>query len=81
MRRQQNKLWMYFRIGLYVRKMFVLLIIAMRKHDIKNTITKRTKLFTCWVASNNNNKQIYIAFFFQKTNSIKSASQQKKSKK
>ena len=46
--------------------MFVLLIIAMRKHDIKNTITKRTKLFTCWVASNNNNKQIYIAFFFKK---------------
>ena len=48
----------------------------MRKHIIKNTITKRTKLFTCWVASNNNNNnsiekrnkikcytQIYIALF------------------
>ena len=45
--------------------MFVLLIIAMRKHNIKNTITKRTKLFTCWIAFNNNrrNAQIYIVLF------------------
>ena len=38
----------------------------MRKHNIKNTITKRTKLFTCWIAFNNNNRrntQVYIVLF------------------
>ena len=36
----------------------------MRKHNTKNSITKRTKLFTCWLTSNNNNNtQIYVALF------------------
>ena len=35
----------------------------MRKHNIKNDITKRKKLFTYSAASNNNNTLIYIALF------------------